>query len=171
MPVGSPITMPFRTLYDAGWLFLSCVPRDGRLINQSACHHPRGHYERRPDPRRRPPACPTIFHCPQVVSQKRLYGASEVTNRPSNSCASAAASASSHSRNAISLGRLFVAFGQIIQNVFDSGSARERPHQATIEQVCGGKSRASERNSLTLDRRVDEHTGMIENGTGQRSRA
>jgi len=34
--------MTFRPLCDAGLIFLSCVPREGRLISQSACHHTQG---------------------------------------------------------------------------------------------------------------------------------
>src|SRR5215472_14985932 len=115
--------MTFCPLCDAGLIF-PCVGRVRGGWPKRLAAYAR-HCGRRPDPHPRPPVCPRIFYRLQVVFRKRLYGASEVTNRPSNSCTSVAASASSHSRNAMSLGRFLVAFGQIIQNVFDSGSAAE----------------------------------------------
>ena len=40
----------------------------------------------------------------------------------------------------------------------------ERPHESAANQVPGRERRTSERHALAVDRRIDRHAGLIENG-------
>jgi len=61
------------------------------------------------------------------------------------------------------LGKPDVALGQTIQYVLESpNGVLERPDQASVDEIPGGKRGAGQRYSLTVDGCIDNHAGAIE---------